>query len=415
MKYQWRKYGYSHLKNNEITLRGMCQFVCRSSVLLFPWPLMRVMASDHENIFYIQGSITVRILSVKYCSLIQLIGANAANKYGGRRVLCFAVLLWSLCTVITPLAASYLPALITTRVLLGLGEGLGLPTIFQLFAQHIPPEERSRAFGYMVSAGSVGQTVALLFVPHLEWHIAFTLFGALGLVWVLCWLLTYHDPPMRIADEEDQQLLEGGEVICISWVEWVTHWAFWSIYIAHFAMNWSNYIIMQWLPTYLSRTLNANKESMSLTAVPYIVSSLCGTAWGHIADQLVSVGWSVLRVRRIMTLLGLLGPGICLALFPEVTNLPAAVLVISLAMGLCAANSSGHLSNHADIAPNHAGVTFAISNTIATIPGILCGPVTAELVTASHGRWFPVFFLAGTINATAAIIYYTQSYAKPVL
>ena len=64
--------------------------------------------------------------------------------------------------------------------------------------------------------------------------------------------------------------------MCVSWVTWVSHWSLWSIYIAHFAMNWSNYIIMQWLPTYLSRTLGANKESMSLTAVPYIISSLCG-------------------------------------------------------------------------------------------------------------------------------------------
>jgi hypothetical protein len=41
-------------------------------------------------------------------------------------------------------------------------------------------------------------------------------------------------------------------------------------------MNWSNYIIMQWLPTYLARNLGANKESISLTAVPYIVNSLVG-------------------------------------------------------------------------------------------------------------------------------------------
>lgn len=33
-------------------------------------------------------------------------------------------------------------------------------------------------------------------------------------------------------------------------------------------------------------------------------------------------------------------------------------------MGLCACNSAGHLSNHADVAPNHAAFTFAISNTI---------------------------------------------------
>ncbi|KAK7025602.1 hypothetical protein SK128_025361 [Halocaridina rubra] len=204
-------------------------------------------------------------------------------------------------------------------------EHYGLPTIFQLFAQHIPAEERSRSFGYMLAAGSVGQTVASLFVPHMEWELCFELFGCIGLIWVVCWLLTYHDPPI-IPDEEGQQLLEKKDVSCISWIEWVSHWSLWAIYIAHFAMNWSNYIIMQWLPTYLSRTLGANKESMSLTAVPYIISSLCGVAWGHIADQLIVAGWPLLKVRRLMTFFGLVGPGICLALFPEVSNLVVAVL-----------------------------------------------------------------------------------------
>lgn len=38
----------------------------------------------------------------------------------------------------------------------------GLPTIFHIFAHTIPVEERSRAFGYLVAMGSVGQTVAAL-------------------------------------------------------------------------------------------------------------------------------------------------------------------------------------------------------------------------------------------------------------
>jgi hypothetical protein len=36
----------------------------------------------------------------------------------------------------------------------------GLPTIFHIFAHTIPVEERSRAFGYLVALGSVGQTIA---------------------------------------------------------------------------------------------------------------------------------------------------------------------------------------------------------------------------------------------------------------
>lgn len=408
MKLQWRSFGY---KSKVVLLCSAANFINAADRVLMPLAIVP-MTSEYKWSLYWQGWILSAFAFGYFTS--QIIGANAVNNYGGRRVLCFAVLLWSLSTIVTPLVASYLPALIATRVILGLGEGLGLPTIFQLFAQHIPAEERSRAFGYMVAAGSVGQTFASLFVPHLEWRLCFEIFGCIGLLWVVCWLLTYHDPPI-VSDEEGQQQLLEKEVLCVSWVEWVCHWSLWSIYIAHFAMNWSNYIIMQWLPTYLSRTLGANKESMSLTAVPYIISSLCGVAWGHIADQLVVAGWPVLKVRRLMTFLGLIGPGVCLALFPEVSNLVVAVLVISIAMGLCAANSAGHLSNHADVAPSHAGITFAISNTIATIPGILCGPLTAGLVVASHGRWFPVFFLAGTINFTAAMIYQTQSSAKPVL
>lgn len=43
------------------------------------------------------------------------------------------------------------------------------------------------------------------------------------------------------------------------------------------------------------------------------------------------------------------------------------VRFVSLSMGLSACNSSGHLSNHADVAPNHAGITFAISNTLVSL------------------------------------------------
>lgn len=36
-------------------------------------------------------------------------------------------------------------------------------------------------------------------------------------------------------------------------------------------------------------------------------------------------------------------------------------------MGLCACNSAGHLSNHSEVAPNHAGITFSVSNTLVNM------------------------------------------------
>lgn len=125
-------------------------------------------------------------------------------------------------------------------------------------------------------------------------------------------------------------------------------------------MNWSNYIIMQWLPTYLARNLSANKESISLTALPYIVNSLIGIGRyiityynyifqpfkylifkniafifvfivaGHSADTLIQKRWSILSVRRLMTNIGLIGPGAFLLAFCAVDNLLAAVMYVQL-------------------------------------------------------------------------------------
>ena len=60
-------------------------------------------------------------------SSFQIIGGSLATRVGGRSVLLFAVLLWSLSTVITPLIAHSISGLIICRILLGLGEGLGKP------------------------------------------------------------------------------------------------------------------------------------------------------------------------------------------------------------------------------------------------------------------------------------------------
>jgi len=62
------------------------------------------------------------------------------------------------------------------------------------------------------------------------------------------------------------------------WTEFITHWPLWSIYVAHFCMNWSNYIIMQWLPTYMARNLGANTNDIMFTAIPYLLNSVIGVS-----------------------------------------------------------------------------------------------------------------------------------------
>ncbi|UYV66695.1 hypothetical protein LAZ67_4002602 [Cordylochernes scorpioides] len=202
----------------------------------------------------------------------QLMAAPAVSRYGARGVMAAAVVLWSLSTLATPLAARSLPLVVLCRILLGLGEGLGLPTIFQLLSQRVAVENRSRAFSYLVAAGAVGQAVAAVACPQLPWPSMFAVLGVLGLAWVVLWLCLLPKSPPGGPDSTPL-LSKGGEV---GWWPLLCHWPLWAIYVAHFSMNWANYMIMHWLPTYLTRSLGADTHALSLTAMPYVVNCLFG-------------------------------------------------------------------------------------------------------------------------------------------
>lgn len=406
-----------------VTLCSIANFINAADRVLMPIAIIPMTDEFKWNLHW-QGWI-LSTFAIGYF-ISQVLGSFSAGKFGGKVVLLCAVLLWSFSTLVTPMVApSSVMALVICRFALGLGEGLGLPTTYHILAHSVPIEERSRAFAYLVAAGSVGQTIASVVCPHIAWQTSFYVLGSAGLAWSILWVVMYTETRVPTAPNPEQlpffhtdkkaEEQQKSWVWHSTWFLLLSHWPLWSIYIAHFAMNWSSYIIMQWLPTYLTRTLGANRESISLSAVPYIFNFIVGIGAGHWADKLVANGWPLLSVRRLMTSLGLIGPGLFLLAFCAVNNLAAAVILVSISMGFCAFNSAGHLSNHADVAPNHAGITFALSNTLATIPGILCGPVTAELVTASQGRWFPVFVLASGINFTAAVIYHSQSSASQII
>jgi len=50
---------------------------------------------------------------------------------------------------------------------------------------------------------------------------------------------------------------------------------------------------------------------------------------GHFADALIAQKWTVLSVRRMMTCLGLVCPGVFLLFFSAVNNLALAVMFVS--------------------------------------------------------------------------------------
>ncbi|XP_063726035.1 sialin-like isoform X2 [Symsagittifera roscoffensis] len=343
----------------------------------------------------------------------KVLGGSLSIRLGGKRVLTFAVFVWSLATFLTPFFAHFDVVMIITRVGLGLAEGLALPAIFQIFSENVHKEERAKAFSYLVSGGSVGQVVASVVCPQMVWQASFISFGGLGFLWGLLWLLF-----ISRCNSATHKLPEYSYVApksSVHWSEFVNHSSLLAIYFAHLCMNCSNYTVMSWLPTYLDRVFKAKPDEMSLTAFPYAANSILGVVAGHYADYLiVKRSWTTLSVRRAMTTVGLVGPALFTLLFSLSDNVALALLFISVSMGLCACNSSGHLSNHVEVAPTQASLTFAVSNTLASIPGITAGPVTATIVEYT-GQWKTVFLITSLINLAGASVYMSYSATSQVI
>ena len=71
--------------------------------------------------------------------LTQVAGGVWADRFGGKRVLAFGVIWWSLATALTPLAANLgLPVLLAARACMGIGEGVAMPAMNTLLSRCDP-------------------------------------------------------------------------------------------------------------------------------------------------------------------------------------------------------------------------------------------------------------------------------------
>lgn len=163
--------------------------VCRLFLPLFHLAILPMATQygwDTQTIGLVQSSFFWGYL------LTQVLGGVWADRYGGAKVLGAGVLWWSAATALTPFAAAAgLPALLAARAAMGVGEGVAMPAMNTLLSRWVPVQERSRALALVYSGMYAGSVAGLGASPHIihaaGWPSVFYIFGALGIVWYLCW------------------------------------------------------------------------------------------------------------------------------------------------------------------------------------------------------------------------------------
>ncbi|OXB62643.1 hypothetical protein ASZ78_016938 [Callipepla squamata] len=176
----------------------------------------------------------------------------------------------------------------------------------------------------------------------------------------------------------------------VPWKPMLESLPLWAIVVAHFSYNWTFYTLLTLLPTYMKEILRFDaQENGFLSALPYFGCWLCIILSGQIADHLrEKQNLSTVCVRKCFTLIGMIGPAVFLVAAGFIgCNYELAVAFVTISTTLGGFCTSGYSINHLDIAPSYAGILLGITNSFATIPGMV-GPVIAKNLTHNFNYEF---------------------------
>ena len=389
-----------------VILCFLATFICyidRTNISVAIIPMAQQFGWDPER----QGTV-LSAFFVGYM-LTQILGGRLADRYGGKIVLACGVVLWSLFTMAAPLAASLgLGDLLLARVGLGLGEGVTVPSVYSMIGRWVPPAERARAISLNASGVPLGAVFALVVTPiiveHMGWPWAFYLFGVLGLIWAVPWWLKTKaspadDPTLSAAELAEIRATDDGvrtrppplPVL-------LSKPAVWAVIVSHFCNNWSLYVLLSWLPTFVNQGLGVAFGSVGyFTIIPNIAGFLFLNVAGTVSDRLIKRGMDPTRVRKLLQSISCAGIAGALFTVGHVESAVVAIAIMTVGNCLGAFASGGFSVNPVDIAPKHAGTIMGLSNTFATIPGIVGVYVSGLILSTTHS-WAIVFSTAGVVT-----------------
>jgi MFS family permease len=347
------------------------------------------------------SNITFGYLSGAYnwtYALCQLPIGVLLDKFGVRRVGRVSIFLWSLASfggAISPGVQS----LFAARLLLGVGEAPTFPANAKAVGLWFPPKVRGLATSVFDSAAKFSSAIGVpllgIVLLRIGWRLSFALTGVISLLYFLLFSKVYCDPdddasltdlerqtiapiwdaarPQDPAEAEPESLgflLEKKKVIGLS--------------IGFGAYNYVFYLLLTWLPSYLSLALHIDLyHSFLYTSMPWLVATAADlVVGGWLVDALIHRGYDASRVRQIILITGTaFGLGILGAARAH-TALEALIWISISIGGLSAAAPVGWSIPALIASRNSVGRVGGILNFSNQLSGIAAPILTGYLYTA---------------------------------
>ncbi|MFI5155666.1 MAG: MFS transporter [Chitinophagales bacterium] len=288
------------------------------------------------------------------------------DRVGAKIGYTVSVIAWSAAAMAHALAKSAF-GFGAARAALGLGESGNFPASIRAVAEWFPKKERAFATGFFNAGTNIGAVVAPIIVPWLlgayGWQEVFIFTGALGLIWLVPWIMLYESPTKhkRLSKEELQYIQSDDDEKSgpddskpVSWKKLFGYRQTWAFLLGKFLTDPIWWFFLLWLPDYFSGSFNLDlKRPGWPLVIVYTATSIGSLGGGYLSSHLITIGWPVYKARKTTMFI------VALCVLPVMaaqwaTNMWVAVAIISLAAGAHQAWSANIFTTASDMFPRKA-------------------------------------------------------------
>ncbi len=334
--------------------------------------------------------------SFQFTYTIGLLGVGLViDKLGTKLGYLVAMLLWSVAGAFSGVCQSGL-CLAVWRAVFGLAASGNFPAAIKSVSEWFKVEDRAFATSIFNSGASIssiiGAPLILALVLVVGWRWTFGVFGAIGIVLALVWLILYKPPQTTVQYNQSERK---------PWRQLVQDKRTLGIMIGKFLTDPVWWFYLYWMPTYFNTERGLDLKGIAL-AIPviYIIATIMGFIGGWLPKHFMSRGWNVERARKTTMLLSaLLLPISAFAVLAQ--NVWVAVFLISLACGAHNSWSANIFTMCSDLyASESVGSVTGIAGFAGGFGGILFSALIPGFVVQFFG-YIPVFMLMGIMHPLA--------------
>ena len=331
-------------------------------------------------------------------ALLQIPAGWLVDRFDVKWVFALGFFVWSASTAVTGLLHGF-AALLIARVVLGVGESIAFPSCGKIIGTYFQESRRGFANSIVMTGLALGPALGIWIgsnvIGRFGWRPFFIALGVIGLLWLVPWWAWMQ----RGTGQANSTHARGKSGILAI----LRQRSAWGTCICLFSFNYTSYLLVTWLPFYLTRERGLSMREMARAGgLVYLLYAAACAGFGKLSDIWVNSGTSPTIVRKALATAGYAGMGFFLAV---TAMAPSRVFLWTLAMtaiflGMATCNIWAMTQTLAG--PEMVGRWTGIQNFVGNFAGAVAPWLTGFLLDRTgHFSW--AFFITTAVAWIGAL------------